>query len=153
MCSWSDWSHRAKTLLCRESIVLTASLPTLGRLWSEKAIRMCYWLIFLLGPSFHFSYRAMGNRRVKQQTCRYFGFKREKSRSLFILSPKPPFYTKGLAHSTGGGLLYDWQAAVFFIISIPFVKKVILAILKRKKVRFWVDGWSWEPIISVSVKI
>lgn len=114
MCFLRDWSHIAKTLLCRESTVLTASLPTFGWLWSEKAICMCYWLIFLLGLSFHFSYRAVGNRWVKQQTCRYSGFKREKNPTLHSCwVPIPPFILKDLrlVHSTGG-LLGDWQAGV-----------------------------------------
>lgn len=141
------------TLLCRESIVLTASLPTFGRLWSEKAIRMCYWLIFLLGLSFHFSYRAVGNRWVKQQTCRYSGFKREKNPALYSRwFPSPPFILKDLrlVHSTGG-LLGDWQAGVFHHFHTLCEEGYLDNC--EKKVRFWVDRWSREPIIYVSVKV
>lgn len=39
---------------------------------------------------------------------------REKSRSLFTLIPKPPFYTKGpQIGAFNGGLLGDWQSGVF----------------------------------------
>lgn len=152
MCSRRNWSHSRKDVVmqgvhCFDSFSAHIR-PTL--IW--KGHSHVLLIDLSLGPEFpHFSYRAVGNRWVKQQTCKYSSFKREKNLTLYSSwIPNPPFIPKDLRLELLKGGAFAWLAGwCFFIISIPFVNKVILTVAK-KKVRFWVDRWSREPIILLA---